>query len=59
MDQDKLFYLMSRGLDLAEAQRLVVEASFQPVLERIPEEALRQEIEKYIKGRISNGTDKN
>ena len=55
MDQEKLFYLMSRGLDLAEAQRLVVEASFNPVLERIPEEALRSEVDEYIKGRISHG----
>ena len=55
MDQEKLFYLMSRGLDLAEAQRLVVEASFQPVLARIPEEALRTEVETFIKGRIANG----
>ena len=55
VDEAKLFYLMSRGLDLAEAQRLVVEASFQPVLARIPEEALRTEVETFIKGRIANG----
>ena len=55
MDEDKLFYLMSRGLDLADAQRLVVEASFQPVLDRIPDAGLRDVIDAYLKGRLSNG----
>ena len=55
MDQEKLFYLMSRGLDLAEAQRLVVEAAFHPVLERVPLDGLRAEIDAYIQGRLSNG----
>lgn len=55
MDEDKLFYLMSRGLDLAEAQRLVVEASFNPVLDRIPDEELKAEIDTYLQRRLSNG----
>ena len=55
MDQEKLFYITSRGLDLSEAQRLVVEASFNPVLERIEDKALRAEIEQYIEERISDG----
>ena len=54
MDEAKLFYLMSRGLDLAEAQRLVVEASFNPVLDRIHDEALRTEIDTYLKGRLAD-----
>ena len=45
---------MSRGLDLAEARRLVVEAAFNPVLERVPDQALREEIDEYIKGRLSH-----
>ncbi len=55
MDENKLYYLMSRGLDLAAAQRLVVEASFQPVLDRLPasESALREEIDAYLLGRLS------
>ena len=54
MDEAKLFYLMSRGLDLAEARRLVVEASFLPVLERLPDEALREEIKDYLERRIGD-----
>jgi Fe-S cluster assembly scaffold protein SufB len=55
MDQAKLFYLMSRGLDLSEAQRLVIEASFNPVLARIPDASLREELDTYLKGRLSDG----
>jgi Fe-S cluster assembly scaffold protein SufB len=55
MDEEKLFYLMSRGLDLADAQRLVVEASFNPVLDRIPDEALKTEIDEHLQRRLSNG----
>ena len=52
MDEEKLFYLMSRGLDLAEARRLVVEAAFHPVLDRIPEAKYREEIEAYLTRRL-------
>lgn len=55
MDEGKLFYLMSRGLSLADAQRLVVEASFQPVLDRIRDESLKEEIDAYLQGRLENG----
>jgi Fe-S cluster assembly scaffold protein SufB len=46
---------MSRGLDLAEAQKLVVEASFQPVLDRIDNTELKAEIDAYLQRRLSNG----
>ena len=52
IDPDKLFYLMSRGLDEYAAQQLVVEASFAPVLARIESEELRTEITDYIEGRL-------
>ncbi|WP_051010561.1 SufD family Fe-S cluster assembly protein [Selenomonas sp. F0473] len=52
IDADKLFYLMSRGLDESAAQQLIVEASFAPVLARIENEELRAEIAGYIEGRL-------
>lgn len=55
IDEGKLFYLMSRGLDMADAQRLIVEASFHPVLDRIEDEALKEEIGKVLMGRLANG----
>lgn len=54
INEDKLHYLMSRGLSPAEARKLVLEAAFNPVLELIDDEALRQEIDSYIKERLEN-----
>ena len=54
MDAAKLFYLMSRGLDLAEARRLVVEADLFPVLSRLSDEALKEEVAASIEGRIED-----
>ena len=49
IDENKLFYLMSRGLDMQEARRLVVEAAFNPVLDRIEDKDLYQVLDEYIK----------
>lgn len=54
MDGDKLFYLMSRGLDMAEARRLVVEAAFNPVLDKISDADLQQELRTQIRERLAN-----
>ena len=54
IDENKLFYLMSRGLDMHEARRLVVEAAFNPVLDRIDDEALYKELDEYIKERLAD-----
>ena len=54
INEDKLHYLMSRGLSPAEARKLVLEAAFNPVLELIDNEQLREEIDNYIKERLEN-----
>jgi Fe-S cluster assembly protein SufD len=54
MDENKLYYLMSRGLNLAEAERLVVEAALAPVLVRIPDAQLAAEVREHIEGRLSH-----
>ena len=58
MDEDKLFYLMSRGLDERAARQLIVEASFAPVLARIENEELRAEIGSYLERRLEGGAEK-
>ena len=55
MDEEKLFYLMSRGLDDRAAQQLIVEASFEPVLARIENDELRAEIAHYLERRLLGG----
>lgn len=52
--KDKLFYLMSRGLSEREAKKLIVEASFRPVIDKIPLISLREEISAEIERRIVN-----
>lgn len=53
LDEAKIFYLMSRGLDKAEAERLIIEAAFNPVVEKIADENLRAEIINRLQTRLS------
>ena len=53
LDEEKIFYLMSRGLDEAQTQRLIVEAAFNPVVEKIPDENLRAELLTRLQERLS------
>lgn len=43
-DAQKLFYLMSRGFSELDAKRLLVEASFTPIINKIPSEELCRDI---------------
>jgi FeS assembly protein SufD len=50
VDDQQVFYLMSRGIPRADAVRLIVEGFFQPSLDRLPEalEALRGRLVEAI-----------
>ena len=47
-----MHYLMSRGLPRPEAQRLIVEGFFAPVLDRIPLESVRAQLTHEIARKI-------
>ena len=47
-DELELFYLMSRGIPEAEARRLIIQGFFFDVLQRIPVESLREDLEKRV-----------
>jgi Fe-S cluster assembly protein SufD len=55
VDDEEIFYLMSRGIDRRESEVLLVNAFFTPVLDRIPlasvRERLKKEIAKKMTGR--------
>ncbi len=53
LDEEQRFYLESRGIPAAEAERLLVEAFFQEVLDRLPAPASRPRIEKALAARIA------
>ncbi len=48
IDEDELFYLMSRGLTEQAATKLVVDGFFDPILQRIPLESARVELQALI-----------
>ena len=54
-NSSKLFYLMSRGLSEKEAKKLLVEASFAPIIDKIPLEALKEQISQYTSEVIQHG----
>lgn len=52
VDEEQLYYLMSRGLTPAQAQHLVVEGFFDRVLRRIPIESVRESLMQEIDARL-------
>jgi Fe-S cluster assembly protein SufD len=52
VEPEQMIYLMSRGLPRNEAQRLVVEGFFAPVLDRIPLEGVREQLRDAIRRKI-------
>ena len=55
VDREELFYLMTRGLSRAEAERLIVRGFFQDVLDRIELEPVRQALGAALEARIPQG----
>jgi Fe-S cluster assembly protein SufD len=52
VDEEQMYYLMTRGLPRNDAQRLVVEGFFAPVLDRIPLERVREQLGGVIHAKI-------
>jgi Fe-S cluster assembly protein SufD len=48
LEEEPLFYLKSRGIPQAEAERLVVEGFFDPIMQRIPYEGVRERFQQAI-----------
>jgi Fe-S cluster assembly protein SufD len=53
IDRDQLFYLTSRGLDGAEAKRLIIEGFLESLVERLAEGPVREEISAALEQRLS------
>jgi len=54
VEQNQLFYLMSRGLNYTDALTLIVEAAFNPVLDRIADAELRQGVREFLHRRLES-----
>jgi Fe-S cluster assembly protein SufD len=53
LEKEPLFYLKSRGIPQAEAEKLVVEGFFDPIFQRIPFEGVRERFQEYIAAKMS------
>ncbi|TML22498.1 MAG: Fe-S cluster assembly protein SufD [Actinobacteria bacterium] len=55
VDRDQLFYLMTRGLNRSEAERLIVRGFFQDALDRVKLEPVREALAAALEARIPKG----
>jgi len=48
IEDEHLFYLQARGMDRKEAERMVVDGFFDPIVQRIPFEGVRERLKRSI-----------
>lgn len=54
IDENKLFYLMTRGLSYEESRRVIIEGTFNPIIDKIHHKPLKEEIILFIKECLDN-----
>lgn len=54
IDEDALFYMESRGIDRASAERMIALGFFEPVIERFPTEALRERLREELARKVES-----
>lgn len=52
LDEEEMFYIMSRGIERMDAEQLLVRGFFQRVVERIPEPQVRARVLAALAPRI-------
>lgn len=52
LEEEHLFYLMARGMSRTEAERMVVDGFFDPILQRIPFEGVRARLKASIEAKM-------
>ncbi len=53
LEQEPLFYLKSRGIPQEQAEQLVVEGFFDPIMQRIPFEGVRERFQQAIHNKLA------
>lgn len=53
IDEEQIFYLMARGIPRVDAERLIVEGFFDPIMERIPFEGVKARFQTAIAEKMS------
>ena len=54
VDADDLFYMNSRGIDEQQAENMLVEGFFEPVLEEVAVDELREDVRELVAERLRN-----
>ncbi|MBW6474788.1 MAG: Fe-S cluster assembly protein SufD [Anaerolineaceae bacterium] len=54
VDADQVFYLMSRGIARPDAEKLIVEGFFDPIMQRIPFEGVKHRFQKAIADKMGS-----
>lgn len=57
LDEEQLFYALSRGISRPDALRMIALGFFEPVISRFPGEALRDEIRTALDRKIDEATE--
>ena len=55
VEEEHVFYLQARGIPRSEAQKLIVEGFFRPVIDRIPVEEIRDYLQGAIARKVGMG----
>ncbi|MDO9087809.1 MAG: Fe-S cluster assembly protein SufD [Anaerolineaceae bacterium] len=54
VDAEQVFYLMARGIARQEAEKLIVEGFFDPIMQRIPFEGVKHRFQKAISEKMGS-----
>ncbi|MNT06745.1 FeS cluster assembly protein SufD [compost metagenome] len=54
INEDKLFYLMSRGFNKKDANKIIIEGEFSSIINTIPDESTSNKVINIIQRRLEN-----
>ena len=54
IDAEQIFYLMARGISRQDAEKLIVEGFFDPIMQRIPFEGVKHRFQKAIADKMGS-----
>ena len=52
VDKDQIYYLMSRGLDNKEAEKMIIEGFLEPTISKIPDENFCEEVRNRVQQKL-------
>ncbi|MGN5455895.1 MAG: SufD family Fe-S cluster assembly protein, partial [Candidatus Kurthia intestinigallinarum] len=52
VDEMQLYYLMSRGISRANAERLIIHGFLEPVVSQLPIEGVKKQLMEVIEGKV-------